>query len=120
MDTEILQLEVQIQKVQTLLDKGLKVDVITQELGPGDSAKLFGLKGKAGWMIFKATKIATEEVANLPDETKEFKTDKTPGQRLRAVIYRLWEQTSRKETFDEFYKRHLEKLIDQYKDKLES
>ena len=120
MNTEILQLEVQIQKVQTLLDKGLKVDVITQELGPGDSAKLLALKGKSGWMVFKATKIAVEEVADLPEETKEFKTDKTPGQRLRAVIYRLWEQTNREETFDTFYRRHLEKLIDQYKERLES
>ena len=119
MSNQILQLEVQIQKVQTLLDKGLKVDVITQELGPGDSAKLLGLKGKTGWMVFKATKITQEEVINLPDEAKEFKTDKTASQRLRAVIYRLWEQTSKEETFDAFYRRHLEKLIDQYKERLE-
>lgn len=70
-------------------------------------------------MVFKPVQISEEELLKIPDETKEFKSDKTQGQRLRAVIYRYWEQIDNKETFDEFYKRHLGKIIEQYKEKLE-
>jgi len=117
--TEILQLETTIQKVQTLVDRGLKLEIITPELNPENAAKLFALKGKSGWMLFKPTKITEAEVIDLPEEVKEFKSDKTSGQRLRAIIFLLWKQSSQKETFDQFYKRHLEKLIDQYKERLD-
>lgn len=116
--TELLQIPATISSFRTLSDKGLKITIDTQEINAGDGATLLRLKGKIGWFLFKPTKIAEEEAINIPDEVKEFKTDKTPSQRLRAVIYKYWQTTSKKEIFDMYYRRHLEKLIDQYKDKL--
>ena len=57
----------------------------------------------------------------------EFDT-KTPAQRMRAVLYRLWEQTSPKEKgeqgemvyveFELFYKRKMNEMINHFKTKL--
>lgn len=49
--------------------------------------------------------------------------NKTPSQRLRAVIYRLWEQSGKqggrpKLDQDEYYEIIMEKLIEQLKSKL--
>lgn len=119
LNQNLLTLPAHIQGVRTLVDGGYKVDVITQELRPKDGFTLLSLKGKSGFMLFKLSIITEDEIAKIPAEVKEFKTDKTPSQRLRAVIYWVWEKSSQKETFDQFYKRHIETLINQYKEKLE-
>lgn len=116
----LLQIEAVIHSVKTLVDRGLSLTVHTSEMNPEDMAFLFALKGKAGWLLFKPSKIAQEDIATIPEEVKEFKSDRTPSQRLRAVIYRVWEQSGSKETFLEFYFRHLEKIINQYKSQLDN
>jgi hypothetical protein len=43
----------------------------------------------------------------------------TQSQRLRATLYRLWEvEKYPDETFDEYYKEHMEKIINWVKSKL--
>lgn len=44
---------------------------------------------------------------------------KTPSKRLRAVLYRLWEQTENDVDFKDFYKTRMEQLISMIKNKLE-
>jgi hypothetical protein len=43
---------------------------------------------------------------------------KTPSQRLRDVLYRLWEQEGKESEWKEFYKTKIEILINHYKGKL--
>jgi len=106
----ILQIETIIKKVSTLVDGGLKIEVLTQELKPEDTTKLFQLKGKSGFAVFKPARITEEDIIKLPEEIREFKSDKTPSQRLRAVIYLNWKQTSQKETFDTYYRKQVNYL----------
>jgi hypothetical protein len=47
-------------------------------------------------------------------EVKKIKT-KTPSQKVRAILYLHWELKSTEETFDEFYKREMDKIIDSLK-----
>jgi len=114
----ILQIETIIKKVSTLVDGGLKIEVLTQELKPEDTTKLFQLKGKSGFAVFKPARITEEDIIKLPEEIREFKSDKTPSQRLRAVIYLNWKQTSQKETFDTYYRKQVNYFIEKYKEKL--
>jgi len=114
----ILQIEVLIRKISTLVDNGLKIEVLTQELSPEDATKLFQLKGKSGFAVFKPARITEEDIINMPEEIKEFKSDKTPSQRLRAVIFLNWKQTTQKETFDDYYKKQVNYFIEKYKEKL--
>jgi hypothetical protein len=106
-----------IQSVRTLVDGGNKLDIITRELNPDEMTRLFELRGKEGWFLFKENVIEQEDIKDLPDVRIE-KFDKTPGQRLRAILYRLWETTSQTKTADEFYKDYMEKLISSIKEKL--
>lgn len=47
----------------------------------------------------------------------EFET-KTPSQRLRGVLYVLWEQTGKSGDFETFYRQKMEGLINLIKNKL--
>lgn len=105
-----------IQKIQTLVDGGVKLSVITQELSAEEMAKLFELKGKAGWFLFKENPIKEEEVVDLPEIKPEFVGEKTPSQRLRAVIFVHWENTRPTKTFEEFYRKEMERIINRYKE----
>ena len=123
MTNELLQLEAIIRSVKTLVDGGLSLTVNTQELRPEDSTKLFELKGKFGFMVFKPTRVSEEEMAQVPDEVKEFKKEKSMSERLYAVMYVKWKQLENagktKEDFNEFRKRHMNIIIDKYKDTLD-
>lgn len=106
-----------IQSVRTLVDGGNKLDIITRELNPEEMTELFRLKGKEGWFVFKENAVEMEDIQNLPDVKVE-KADKSPSERLRAVLYLLWKQTDQIKTSDEFYIYYMGKLIDSIKEKL--
>lgn len=96
-----------IDKVSTLKDGSVRVSLITRALSPTQMAELFFWVNK-------------EILAIDIDESN--KDDKSPSQRLRGVIYRLWEQSSDRKAYnDEFelyYRSKLERIIESLKDKL--
>ncbi len=96
-----------IDKVSTLKDGSVRVSLVTRALSPTQMAELFFWVNK-------------EILAIDIDESN--KDDKSPSQRLRAVLYRLFEQSSDREAynneFELFYRAKLERIIDQLKDKL--
>jgi len=108
----------QIQAIRTLVDGGVKLDIITQELEPSEATILFSLKGKQGWFMFQENPFNEEDIKDVPEIKTEFKGDKTPSQRLRNVIWRYWEQQGSKGSFDDFYKRQVEILINRIKELL--
>jgi len=118
MKENIFQTASHIQKIATLVDGGFKLDIITQELSPEEATKLFSLKNKMGWLLFKETEIKLEDI-EIPEIKGEFKSDKTPSARLRSVLYVFWKQQSSKKSFDDFYKGQMEKFILKVKEKLE-
>ena len=73
-----------------LLDKGMladntrKLEIRCQEILPEDLLEILKSHGKLGWFVFNEAGINDQDI---PDETIEFKGDKSPGQRLRSVIY---------------------------------
>lgn len=112
----MIQIPCTIQKVETLSDGSIKLVVYTQEMERPDMAEVMQMARKLGWMVFKEAPIVEKDI---PQEEVEYKGDKTPGQRLRGVIYRFWENnTGKTETFEEFYRKQMEKFINLVKDKL--
>ena len=112
-----------ISSVRTLVDGGLSLGVTTQELIPEDAVELFKLKGKSGYMVFKESKISKEDVVSLPDEVKEFPKSKSLSERLRNVMYVKWNQLKElgkmNDDFEEYRKRQMNAIIDQYKETLD-
>lgn len=94
-----------IKKIETIGDGSVKLKIETRELPPDEMAKMFRALNK-------------EEVDVLADFAKP--EGKSKSERLRAVLYRFWEQHKKQEykDFDLFYDVQMERYIETVKEKL--
>jgi len=111
----MLTLRIQIGKIETLSDKGNKATFYTPELTPEQMTELFRLQ-KEGECLGAFKNFGNDEVQEINIEPQ--KQPKSASQRLRAVIYRLWEQKAPNIEFNDYYEMYMEKLIDAIKEKL--
>ena len=112
-----LQFSAQIDSVLAKKDKTLSVKIGTQELSAEDSSYLLSLMGSQIWLGLAETEIETLEV---PEVIPEMKGEKSPSQRLKAIIYKIWElKTDQKETFPRYYESYMFKICEQLKNKLD-
>lgn len=112
-----------VEKITTMSDGGLRLQVDTQELREDEKTKVFSLHKKFGYFVFKEGDISQDDLSNIPDFIKEFKEDKSPSQRMRAVLFKIYEKRKSYHeklnvTFDDFYKKQMEVVIKHFKTKL--
>ena len=119
-----------IDKVSTLADGSLRIYVGTPELSNDTMVNVFNLIKKPGYVLVSANAINQDQIDAVEKATTnaEF-SEKTPSQRMRGVLYKLWEKTQPKTMngdgvmeyvdFDLFYKRQMNKIIDHFKTKLD-
>ena len=102
------------------MDRGLKVTFVTGELSPEQVANIQYSFQKAGYLAFSPDPFATHELEEIDKLKVEFAdTGKPPSQRLRAVLYRLWEQSPEGyKIFNDFYMAKMEVVIEHFKTKL--
>lgn len=119
MDKQLFQIPAIIETIRTLSDKTLKLTVSTaRELDPEEELKILRLKQLIGWMVFSEAEIKEEDIPDEP--APEFKSDKTPSQKLRALIFKDWEQnTNKKIPFNNYYIQEMDKYIKHRSDRLE-
>ncbi len=98
-------------------DGTLSIKLGTQELSPEETSKLFEFGNKQIWVAFKEAPLGEAEI-EMPDFIPEFEGQKSYSQRLKEVLFRVWETTDRKKTSRQYYEDVMEKLIDLYKEKL--
>lgn len=118
MKTKNFQVQANLTKIETKVDGSIKMVYITSmEMSDKDTATLMSFRNKEGFLLFADTGFEDSVLDDLPkiEDTKK----KSQSQRLRAVLYRLWERTNQQEEFHNYYNRVMEKLIDEYKEKLE-
>lgn len=106
-----------ITKVTTMRDHTVRLQVDCQQIAPADMAELFLLGETQGWFFFKENPIKEINVKDLPPLEPSLK--QTPSQRLRSVLYLLWQQENPKQTFEQFYEIKMTQLISFVKAKLE-
>lgn len=112
-----IKMPVIFKKAETMSDMGLKMVFETRELGE-DSAHVFSIVHKEAWLVISPNDDITE--ADIPDEKADSMTgQKTKAQRLRAVIYKLWEQAGSMGSFETYYQAKMEDIIDHLKERLE-
>lgn len=104
-----------VDSLATKKDGSIKVVIETQELAPQSVGELLEYRQKVVYVTL--TETAVDEV-EVPDEPVE-RGRKTQGQRLRAVLYLLWEAKGKPGDPEDYYRRTMEKLIEQYKEKLD-
>jgi len=120
-----------IDKVSTLADGSLRVYLGTPELTSETMVNLFGMIKKPGYVLISTSTINQDQVDAVEKATTNVEfSEKTPSQRMRGVLYKLWEKTQPKTMngdtgqmeyvdFDLFYKRQMNKIIDHFKTKLD-
>lgn len=104
--------------VSSRADNSLRFSVETPELTPEQSVVLLRLRGVASRILIKPSDA--EEV----EEVKTDKETKTPSQRMRSALYRLWATAKEKGktnmTFDVFYGKEMERIMQGISDRIEA
>lgn len=101
------------------VDSSVSLVFETRELQGVDIAVLADYRMKEGWLLFAANEKDLQE-AEVPNEKADpMIGQKTQAQRLRGVVYRLWEQTGKKGDSETYYRSVMESLIEQLKEKLQ-
>ena len=111
-----------IKKVITMADNSLRLQVDTQELQHEQMAKVFELYNKFGNFVFKEGEITQQEFDEIViPELKLETNEKSPSERQRAVVFRIWERyvenKKTNKTSTEFYRDFMDKHISQLKSK---
>jgi hypothetical protein len=117
-ESMIFQVQGYVTKITTMA-AGLRIIFDTMETLSDDArGRLFALYNKPGWMTVNVHQIEAQDVLDLPP-VKADPGKKTPSQRLRAVLYRVWQQDGKGfADFEAFYQAQMDKLIEFYKGKL--
>lgn len=114
----IVKLPAIFSKVTSRADKSYKLEFETRELSGNDASILLGLLQQEGYLLYSPNNDIEE--ADIPDEKADTMTGrKTQAQRLRAVIYRIWESKGSNGSFETYYQSYMEKVIDQLKEKID-
>lgn len=111
-------LPVVIGSIRSLKDGSVSVTMETQELSPVKAGELFGLRNKIAYVYVSERQIEDNEKKVVDSLDPELK-GKTPGQRLRAVLYRRWEQDNEGyKDSDSYYRAKMELIIEHNKSEL--
>jgi hypothetical protein len=115
-----IQLPVIVTSLSTKVDGSIKMTMETRELDGKDSAKLFDLRGTEAWVLVAPSEMKEEDVKLPTERADPAMGTKTPSQRLRGVLFRVWQQKNSSTDFESYYRVTLESLIDKYKEKLDA
>lgn len=109
-----------IESINTRRDKTVSIKIGTQELSPEKAGELFSMQNKLGFVAISPQQFSEQETEIIDNlDVSVEKTDKTPAQRLRNTLYRVWE--TNKEGYADFnlyYLAKMEGIINHYKTKI--
>lgn len=110
-----VQFQSQIDGISAKKDRTLSIKLGTQEMTADDTSYLFDQMNKIVYVVIAET---SQETIEIPEILPEFKGDKSPSQRLRGIIYKIWEEkTDKKETFPRFYESKISQIGEWLKEK---
>ena len=103
-----------------LKDKTKKLVFQTNEITPEKAAQLQMCVQDFVYIGMKREAFRKEEINIIENVKSEYNDQgKSKSQRLRAVLYRKWEQQNEGyEVFDDYYNHHMEVIINHFKSKL--
>ena len=106
---------------RSLKDKTFHVAFGTNELTPEQIGELHGALQNFGYLAFKSEPFLKDEVDLIDGLEVDYEDlSKRPSQRMRAVLYRLWEKDNMAYSdFNLYYKFRMEKIINHLKKQLD-
>lgn len=112
---KVIQTQIIITGIRAKVDGSLGLSMCTPELTAEEKVEFMKLQNTN----IDATFIPKDE-PNVPElKVNADMNSKTPSQRLRGVLYVIWEQNGHKDTFENFYSEQMNKVIEAYKSKLD-
>jgi hypothetical protein len=100
-------------------DGTLTLKLGTNELGPEETSKIFEMGNQQVWCALSETSLEASDL-DIPDFVPEFEGEKSHSRRLREILYVVWQKyNDGKKSSDQHYRDTMEKLIQNYKDKLD-
>jgi len=110
-----------LESYRSLKDKTLKLTFETNELTPEQLTGIAMNIQKFGYLAFKEEPFKQKEKEVLESLKSDYEEKgKTPAQRLRSVLYRLWQKEPEDfKTSVEHYNSKMETLIVHFKSKLD-
>ena len=103
----------------TMADGTLKIMIYGQETDAKTMTKIFEMSRKPCVVAISESEFNEKQIKALDKADVQIVNDKTPSQRLRGVIFRLWEQDHMGfNTADAHYAWYMEQLITEAKAKL--
>lgn len=115
MPAKAITCEVILTGASTRADKSLGLRLATPELLPDEKSAIFELQGLNLKMLLQPMNTETYELKEVKGQLEE----KTPSQRLRAVLFCLWRQEKEAIDFETFYRQKINGIIEHLKLKLE-
>lgn len=110
----------QIESIKSRKDKTTALVLGTQEMSPQTAGQLFALQSSFVYVAIKEENFMQQELEVMEELKADFEIEKkSNGQRLRNILYKLYEQD--KEgflTFSKYYDHQMERLINHFKNKL--
>lgn len=112
-------LAAQIERVSTRKDRTVAVTLGSQELTPSKAGELLAFANQLVCVYISPKETVTQNEIDQVDRLNPEFEGKTQSQRLRNVLYRLFEQNAEGyKDFDGFYRHHTDKIIDHLKLKI--
>jgi hypothetical protein len=109
-----------LETYRSLVDRSFKVVFATMELTPEQAGALNESIQKAGFLAFKVDKFKQKEIEAIESLESDYEDKgKTPGQRLRAVLFVNFSFNAEGyENFNDYYNLHMNRIINDYKKRL--
>lgn len=104
-----------IEGIRARKDRSLGLTITTPELSTQEKAIFMELQGINLNLLITPTDEPTPEQYKVDREMNQ----KTPSQRMRAILFILYKQDSKDMDFQTFYEAQMEKLIVYLKSKIE-
>lgn len=103
----------------TRKDKSVTIKLTTQELSEGNAGQVFGLQSKLVAVYISPKETIPQRDIDQVDKIDVEMNSKSQSQRIRAVLYKLWEQGNEgHKDFDAYYKAKTELYIEHLKSKI--
>ena len=100
--------------VVDLKDRSCKLTFETRELDNAEFSTLRDIRGQVGWLAFAMNPISEDDIPTEFAETEQ----KSPGKRMRSVLYILWKQEESELDFEVWYRGKMESIIESIKKKI--
>lgn len=108
-----------VEGLRSRKDRTISITLSTQELSPEKAGELFNTNSKMVTCYLSIKGEITDGEAEIIDSIEIETPGKRPSQRMRGVLFRLWEQAPEGYTdFNLFYLHWMDKMIEKLKSKL--